>query len=204
MHLLTCSLSPPIKASNFFNDCISCNWNTAAARTTISPQWLSKYVKISLSLPLSFIKVPSLQVIILLSVVMYASAGYLAASPAAYTTYATGPAIHAAPLAIHAPAYGSTTQHLVRSYDGTISQYAKAVDTPFSSVRKHDTRITNNLYNPGYGYAYPAAAAYPTTYQTAAYPAAYPTAYHTTADYAHHQPANSHVSFDGLGAHYAW
>lgn len=167
---------------------------------------------------------------------MYVSAGHLAVPAATYTTYAAAPAYHA-PLDLNSHAYGTSSQNVIRSYGGTISQYAKAVDTPFSSVRKQDTRITNNLYSPGYyatapvhhhqvlapahhqviapahhhviaapaatyathtaAYAHPAAY----THHTAAY--AHPTAYAHPAAYAP-AAAVSHVSFDGLGAHYAW
>ncbi|ALC43316.1 CG8543 [Drosophila busckii] len=45
-------------------------------------------------------------------------------------------------------AVASTQQNVVRSFDGTVSSYSKAVDTPYSSVRKTDTRIQNNVYTP--------------------------------------------------------
>lgn len=92
-----------------------------------------------------------------------------------------------APLAISAPAIGSSQQSTIRSHAGTISTYSKAVDTAFSSVRKADTRISNNVYTP-------ALATKTITYQQPAYleqksiPAA----------------VVSHVAFDGIGAHYAW
>lgn len=43
-------------------------------------------------------------------------------------------------------AVGSQTQSVYRSLDGhhAVSHYTKAVDTPFSSVRKYDTRISND------------------------------------------------------------
>lgn len=88
---------------------------------------------------------------------------------------------------IHAPAIGSTQQSTIRSLGGTVSSYSKAVDTAFSSVRKSDTRISNNYYTPALA----------------------------TKTIAYQQPAIieqktipgtvvSHVSFDGLGAHYAF
>lgn len=140
--------------------------------------------------------------------VVYASAGHLAyEAPTAYTTYAS-PAYHA-PLAYQAPAYGHTSQNVIRTFGGTVSQYAKAVDTPFSSVRKQDTRITNNLYSPGlvqYTAAAPAhhylTPAHTTTYAHPATTYTHAAAAYAPAAYAH--PAVSHVSFDGLGAHYAW
>nr|XP_016924582.2 pupal cuticle protein G1A isoform X1 [Drosophila suzukii] len=45
-------------------------------------------------------------------------------------------------------AVASTQQNVVRSFGGTVSSYSKAVDTPYSSVRKSDTRIQNNVYTP--------------------------------------------------------
>lgn len=45
-------------------------------------------------------------------------------------------------------AVAATQQNVVRSFAGTVSSYSKAVDTPYSSVRKTDTRIQNNVYTP--------------------------------------------------------
>lgn len=90
-------------------------------------------------------------------------------------------------VAYASPAIGSSQQSITRSLGGTISSYSKAVDTPFSSVRKSDTRISNNYYTPALA----------------------------TKTIAYQQPAVleqktipatviSHVTFDGLGAHYGW
>ncbi|XP_020798855.1 cuticle protein 76 [Drosophila serrata] len=46
----------------------------------------------------------------------------------------------------HAVAH--TQANVVRSFDGTVSHYAKSVATPFSQVHKQDTRISNNVYQP--------------------------------------------------------
>lgn len=94
---------------------------------------------------------------------------------------------HAIPLAIHSPAIGSSQQSTIRSLGGTISTYSKAVDTPYSSVRKADTRISNNIYTP-------ALATKTIAYQQPA------------IIEQKHIPATviSHVAFDGIGAHYAW
>ncbi|KAJ8926146.1 hypothetical protein NQ314_021514 [Rhamnusium bicolor] len=56
------------------------------------------------------------------------------------STYAT------APVAIHAPAIGSSQQSVERALGGaqSVSHYSKALDSAFSSVRKFDTRITND------------------------------------------------------------
>lgn len=40
--------------------------------------------------------------------------------------------------------HGSSEQNIVRSHHGTVSHISKHVDTPHSSVRKYDTRITND------------------------------------------------------------
>lgn len=85
------------------------------------------------------------------------------------------------------PAIASTQQNVVRSHAGTVSTYSKAIDTAFSSVRKADTRISNNVYTPVLA----------------------------TKTIAYQQPAIieqrtipgavvSHVVFDGIGAHYAF
>ncbi|XP_001353247.3 cuticle protein LPCP-23 [Drosophila pseudoobscura] len=61
----------------------------------------------------------------------------------------------------HAVAH--TQQNVVRSFDGTVSHYAKSVATPYSQVHKQDTRISNNVYQPAIAktvtYAAPAPAA---------------------------------------------
>lgn len=86
-----------------------------------------------------------------------------------------------------APAIGLSQQSTIRSLGGTISTYSKAVDTAFSSVRKADTRISNNVYTP-------ALATKTIAYQQPAILE------------QQHIPATvvSHVAFDGIGAHYAW
>lgn len=63
---------------------------------------------------------------------------------------------------IHTPHYehGHSEQNIVRSAHGTVSQTSKVVQTPTSSVRKSDTRITNDgyktvAYQPQYYHAQP-------------------------------------------------
>lgn len=64
---------------------------------------------------------------------------------------------------IHTPHYehGHSEQNIVRSAHGTVSQTSKVVQTPTSSVRKSDTRITNDGYKtvayaqPSYYHAQP-------------------------------------------------
>ncbi|XP_055626224.1 larval/pupal cuticle protein H1C-like [Toxorhynchites rutilus septentrionalis] len=70
------------------------------------------------------------------------------AAPAAYASYAhAAPLAYAAPitktLSYSAPAVGATHESTIRSHDATVSHYSKAVDTPYSSVRKSDIRVTN-------------------------------------------------------------
>lgn len=92
-----------------------------------------------------------------------------------------------APLAISAPAIGSSHQSTIRSHGGTISTFSKAVDTAFSSVRKSDTRISNNVYTPALA-TKTIAIQQPAILEQKTIPAT----------------VVSHVAFDGLGAHYAW
>lgn len=80
--------------------------------------------------------------ITLCSLVAYAQAGLLASHVAV-----ANPAVDAV---------ASTQQNVVRSFAGTVSSYSKAVDTPYSSVRKSDTRIQNNVYTPAIAKTYAA------------------------------------------------
>lgn len=93
---------------------------------------------------------------------------------------------HAAPFTVHAPAIGSSQQSTIRSLGGTISTSHAFADTAFSSVRKADTRISNNYT--------PVLATKTIAYQQPAILE------------QKHIPATvvSHVAFDGIGAHYAW
>ncbi|XP_017775014.1 PREDICTED: larval/pupal cuticle protein H1C-like [Nicrophorus vespilloides] len=147
-------------------------------------------------------------------------ATYAHAAPVA--TYA-----HSAPVATYAHAVGTTSQSVVRSLGGAqaVSHYSKAEDSAFSTVRKYDTRITNDAYSfahaaPVATYAAPvvAKAAYAAPVATYAHAAPVATYAHAApvATYAHaapvakaaiaYSPASvvSHTSFAGLGAHYEW
>lgn len=77
-----------------------------------------------------------------------ASAGPISYAAPAPISYAAPASIsYAAPsVAIHSPSYGSSHQSVERSLGGaqSISHYSKAIDSAFSSVRKFDTRITND------------------------------------------------------------
>ncbi|XP_058065430.1 pupal cuticle protein G1A-like [Anopheles bellator] len=81
------------------------------------------------------------------------------AAPVAKTVAYAAPQVYAAPVAktyYSAPAVGATHESTVRSHDATVSHYSKSVDTPYSSVHKSDTRITNEL--PKLAYAQPVLA----------------------------------------------
>ncbi|XP_030380369.1 pupal cuticle protein C1B [Scaptodrosophila lebanonensis] len=79
-------------------------------------------------------------------------------------------------------AVAHTQQNVLRNFDGTVSHYSKSLDTPYSSVHKTDTRISNNVYTPAVAktLTYAAPAPSPTVY----------TPHASTPDaYVHHQPA---------------
>uniref|UniRef100_A0A8D8Q6Q5 Larval/pupal cuticle protein H1C n=1 Tax=Cacopsylla melanoneura TaxID=428564 RepID=A0A8D8Q6Q5_9HEMI len=76
-------------------------------------------------------------------------------------------------------AVGTQSQSVVRSLDGKSvhSVYSKAVDTPFSSVRKYDSRLSNDAV--AYAHAHapfvaPVKSYAPVTYTLKAYTAPYP------------------------------
>lgn len=103
----------------------------------------------------------------------------------------------AAPIAVHAPAIGTSQQSTIRTLDGNsaVSHYSKAVDSAFSSVRKYDTRISNDAVALAH-----ATYAAPLGLTHAAAPAiAAPLGVAYSA-----APAVAHLTFDGLGAHYAY
>ncbi|KAH8398725.1 hypothetical protein KR222_001290 [Zaprionus bogoriensis] len=93
----------------------------------------------------------------------------------------------------HAVAH--TQQNVLRSYDGTVSHYAKSVATPYSQVHKQDTRISNNVYQPAY--AAPAAVVAPAAQLHQVYtqhqPAAVYAQHQPAAVYTEHQPAVVHA-----------
>lgn len=166
-----------------------------------------------------------MQFISFAAVLAVARAGFIGSPAVTYN------AAVSAPLAIHAPAIGSSQQSVVRSLDGNsaVSHYSKAVDTAFSSVRKYDTRVTNDAKYLSYDtapalYHAPAPAVY-----TAAAPAAYApaSAYYAAASpivktvapayapasayYAAPSPivktvtpVVAHTTFTGFGASYAF
>ncbi|XP_063218715.1 larval/pupal cuticle protein H1C-like [Bacillus rossius redtenbacheri] len=159
---------------------------------------------------------------VLAAVLAVANAGYLGApAVATYGAYAA-PAVaaygaYAAPAVSYGvPAVGASHQSTVRTLDGNsaISHYSKAVDSPFSSVRKVDTRVSNDAQALAYApavaaYAAPAVAAYHGAYAAPAV-AAYHGAYAAPAVAAYHgvgysaAPVVSHATFSGYGVHYGY
>lgn len=116
-----------------------------------------------------------------------ANAGFLSAPAVGYA---------AAPIAVHAPAIGASQQSTIRTLDGNsaVSHYSKAVDSAFSSVRKYDTRISNDAVALAHAtYAAPAVAYSAAPAIAAPLGVAYSAA-----------PAVAHLTFDGFGAHYAY
>lgn len=56
---------------------------------------------------------------------------------------------------IHAPAVGTSSNSITRSFDGTVSHITKNVETPFSSVSKSVSKVSNKVY-PAYAVHQPA------------------------------------------------
>lgn len=105
-----------------------------------------------------------MQLIVVSALIAISNAGVLQA-PQAYLAHDTtahhveyhAPAAvtyHHGPTVLHTPAIGTSSKSITRTLDGTVSQYTKAVDTAFSSVRKADTRVSNKVYRPAYAYDY--------------------------------------------------
>ncbi|XP_057672265.1 cuticle protein 67-like [Diorhabda carinulata] len=118
------------------------------------------------------------KLIVLCSLLAYATAGVIEAplapgalaysAPAAFAY--SPPALAAAPIQYTAPALTSQSSNIYRSFGnlGQISTYSKSIDTPFSSVRKADVRVSNpglriataeHIAQPLLGVAYSAAPA---------------------------------------------
>ncbi|XP_060520344.1 cuticle protein 67-like [Cylas formicarius] len=136
--------------------------------------------------------------LILCAAVACASAGDILAP--AFSTYAApalaygAPAItYAQPLTYSAPAITSQSSNIYRTAGnlGQISTYSKSIDTPFSSVRKADVRISNpglRITAAAPALAYSAAPVAHAPLLGVAYSAA---------------PAVSHITYDSGYAHYA-
>ncbi|XP_054735347.1 cuticle protein 16.5-like [Anastrepha obliqua] len=88
--------------------------------------------------------------VVLSALLAVASAGVL--QPVTYA-HVANPAVDAV---------ASSHQNVVRTFDGTVSQYSKTIETPYSSVHKSDSRVSNNVYTPAIAktvaYAAPAVA----------------------------------------------
>ncbi|CAA9997756.1 unnamed protein product [Nesidiocoris tenuis] len=149
-----------------------------------------------------------------------APVAYSAAPALSYGTASYGIA-PAAPLgyghaALAPAAITSQSQNILRSYGnlGQVSTYSKTIDTPYSSVRKSDVRVSNPglatvAHAPLAYAAAPAIAHAPLAYSAApAYAAravAAPVAHAGLLGVAYSAaPAVSHITFDGFGAHYGW
>ncbi|XP_067000990.1 cuticle protein 67-like [Anabrus simplex] len=162
------------------------------------------------------------KLIILAAVLAVANAGYLGG----YAAPAYG---YAAPAYAHSyatPAITAQQSNILRTPGnlGQISTYSKSINTPFSSVSKSDVRVSNDalaygaVAAPAYGYAAPALAA--RAYAAPAYGYAAPAL--AARAYApglaapavaragllgvaySAAPAVAHVTYAGLGSHYAW
>ncbi|XP_065332572.1 cuticle protein 76-like [Cloeon dipterum] len=85
-------------------------------------------------------------------------------------------------------AVGASQQSTVRSLDGNsvVSTYSKQVDTPYSSVRKYDTRVSNDAV---------AYAAAPVAYNTYAAPAVAHATYAAPAFTSYAAPAVAHATY---------
>ncbi|PSN37243.1 Pupal cuticle protein C1B [Blattella germanica] len=150
--------------------------------------------------------------VVLAALVAVVNAGYLGAPAVGYASYA-------------APAYATpaiTSQHsnILRTPGnlGQVSTYSKTIDTPYSSVRKSDVRVSNDAlaYHaaPVAAYAAPAVAAAPVAYHGAyAAPALAARAYAAPAVAAHGllgvaysaAPAVAHISYsNAYGINYAY
>ncbi|XP_053955879.1 cuticle protein 16.5-like [Anastrepha ludens] len=104
--------------------------------------------------------------VVLSALLAVASAGVL--QPVTYA-HVANPAVDAV---------ASSHQNVVRTFDGTVSQYSKTIETPYSSVHKSDSRVSNNVYTPAIAktvaYAAPAPTAlYTHSVPTVAKPVAY-------------------------------
>jgi hypothetical protein len=94
----------------------------------------------------------SFQYLILAAFVAAANAGIIGAPAVSYAaapavSYAAAPAFtYAAPAAVAAPTITSQQSNILRSYGnlGQVSTYSNTIDTPFSSVRKSDVRVSND------------------------------------------------------------
>ncbi|KAJ8930074.1 hypothetical protein NQ314_017181 [Rhamnusium bicolor] len=116
----------------------------------------------------------------------------------AISTYAAAPAI-----SYSTPALTSQSSNIYRSFGnlGQVSTYSKTIDTPFSSVRKSDVRVSNPglqiAVSPAYAaHAYAAPALH---YSSPAIAHAAPLGVAYSA-----APAVTHISYKSGYTNYAW
>ncbi|KAJ4436695.1 hypothetical protein ANN_16827 [Periplaneta americana] len=139
-----------------------------------------------------------LKYVILAALVAVANAGFLSA-PAA-VGYAAPALGYAA--AVSTPAITSQHSNILRSYGnlGQVSTYSKTIDTPYSSVRKSDVRVSNDAL----AYHAPAVAAYhapvAAAYAAPAYAAPAVAAYHAAPAVAAYHAAPAVAAYHGAYA----
>lgn len=130
---------------------------------------------------------------------------YSAAPAVSHVSYSSPIVSYGTP-AIATPAITTQSQNILRTYGnlGQVSTYSKSIDTPFSSVRKADVRISNpglKIAAAPLAYSTPAIAhpvAAAPQYLAAPQPAAIGLAYSAA-------PAVAHVTYsNGYGFNYAY
>ncbi|XKL60028.1 hypothetical protein PGB90_001044 [Kerria lacca] len=100
----------------------------------------------------------------------------------------------------HTPTFTSVTSNILRTPGnlGQISTYHKAIDTPYSSVRKSDVRISNDIVTPITTAIHVATPLHiPATPVHAVDTSPVAITYSAA-------PTIAHLTFDGFGTHYAW
>lgn len=146
--------------------------------------------------------------------------GSYAAAPATAVAYGTPTVAYGAPSAISAPAITSQSSNILRSFGnlGQVSTYSKTIDTPFSSVRKADVRVSNPglriSAGPALSYAAPALNTYATSPIFHSAPALAVSHAAPTLAVGHASPvlgvaysaapAVSHLSYASAYANYGW
>ncbi|KAK7791399.1 hypothetical protein R5R35_008865 [Gryllus longicercus] len=157
--------------------------------------------------------------VVLAAVLAVANAGFLGAPAVGYAGYAAPAVGYAAPAYGHAlatPAITAQASNILRTPGnlGQVSTYSKAIDTPYSSVRKSDVRVSNDalaygaVAAPAYGYAAHGLAAPALGYAAHGYAApalAAPVARAGLLGVAYSAaPAVAHLNFAGYGISYGY
>ncbi|XP_019870833.2 pupal cuticle protein C1B-like [Aethina tumida] len=122
---------------------------------------------------------------------------YSSAPAVSSISYSSPIVSYGTPIAAQTPTITSQSQNILRSFGnlGQISTYSKTLDTPFSSVRKTDVRVSN----PGLRYTSSPVIAAPAFQAAYAAPAVAPAAVTYSA-----APAVSHVSYQGIAGSYVF